>query len=121
MRRIEVVYILVFMLLNGCGVELYLENERESPPDVISESSLRHHTWYPQFQNRWIGKNVTELISELGNPDFVLEATPKGVQFRSGIHVDSYIYRPEPESDKQCMQTYVVVFMTGEIIKYYCR
>ena len=72
----------------------------------------------------WIGRHSDELVESLGEPDLILEARPRFADYRDGIPKISYVYRAEPgaRSDRStCIDAFVVLQATGEIVDYYCR
>jgi hypothetical protein len=77
---------------------------------------------YTKFGDHpWVGHQVEELIAERGPPDDVLEAKPKWTSFEHGVHVLSYIYYNESAAGESCIDAFVVVEVSGTIIKYNCR
>ena len=64
--------------------------------------------------NAWIGANIAELMELHGEPADVIDATLLG-RPRS----EAYVY-PSLQGDG-CLDTFVVVVGTGEIIDYFCR
>jgi hypothetical protein len=73
------------------------------------------------FDGQAIAHDVEELILKRGPPSGIYEARPRGSEFRYGIPALSYVYESGPESSQTCLDTYVVVIATGEIVRYYCR
>ena len=69
----------------------------------------------------WVGYEVETLIAERGLPDSVLEAKPRWLPFKHGVHALSYIYNNKEQGPGPCIDVYVVVEETGVIVKYYCR
>ena len=62
----------------------------------------------------WIGYNVRELIDLYGEPQEIIDARLPG-----GPPSDAYLYRSL--QDDGCVDAFVVVAQTGEIIDYFCR
>jgi len=120
MKGILLTIPLFCLVMVGCSQEMHVA---DMPQTSMSRelSTQEYHASYQDAGNWWIGKNISELVLELGEPDVILEATPKGVSQPAGIHLDSYIYRSHPEAGRTCVEAYVVVYRTGEITKYYCR
>ena len=100
--------------VDGCVSEEWLTSDPQIGNDRISSPAGR-------LQDKWIGHDVSDLVSVIGEPDAILEATPKGVPFRDGKPANSYVYYHRSEPGDNCIDAYVVSEESGEIINYFCR
>ena len=84
-------------------------------------TAYEYQALYSDLGEPWVGYEVETLIAERGPPDSVLEAKPRWLAFKHGVHVLSYIYYNREPGGGPCTDAYVVVEDTGVIVKYYCR
>jgi hypothetical protein len=84
-------------------------------------TAYEYQALYSDLGEPWVGYEVETLIAERGPPDSVLEAKPRWLPFKHGVHVLSYIYYNREAGAAPCIDAYVVVEDTGVIVKYYCR
>lgn len=93
------------------------------PWDPVSESGQMSAETYARthsrFDSEWVGYSVDDLIAARGEPDEIYHAIPMGSTFDHGVHIDSYVYGLYDRGP--CVDAYVVVEETGQIVRYHCR
>ena len=121
MKWVFFVLMVLVAFLSGCGQysDLPLRLIAEHAPrggyfgEAGGENNIANH-------NPWVGRKVSELIADRGSPDMVLETKTRTHNTSDLFHTDSYIYLSKKESPSDCIRTFVVLFASGEIVKYYC-
>ena len=82
--------------------------------------SSQGNTPHPQgLPSIWNGRNVSELVETLGEPDIVLEMAVRGFVIYGDTHSVMYVYGPG--SGNQVYEAYVVEHDSGEILAYQRR
>ena len=123
MRWIAVICVTLLATISGCAFVDWIFGEPGSYYDEF-ETPMAFSSGRFSSDNPWIGRHRDELIESLGQPDMILEARPKYSEYRGGIPRISYVYRSEPVESpgrSTCIDAYVVLQATGEIVNYYCR
>ena len=121
MRRVFGFMVMAFVLLFGGAVGEYVFS---GPPSVAHQyasipiGNTPHPAGLPTI---WKGRNVTELVASLGEPDIILETTVMGIAIFGDTYAVSYVYFPGPRSGGQCYSAYVVEYDSGEVLAYHCR
>lgn len=69
--------------------------------------------------DQWVSYSVDELIATRGEPDEIFHAIPMGSTFDHGVHIDAYVYGLYNKGP--CIDAYVVVEASGQIVRYHCR
>jgi hypothetical protein len=108
MIRRSWLYFVLSVVIAGCSTLSELEesvDESNDLPDSI--------VGYPPEVARWMGETSDKLVEELGEPSTVIEATLLG-----GPHSVALVYQ---RPDRGCVDAYVVVVDTRQIIKWFCR
>lgn len=72
----------------------------------------------PGLPSIWKGKNVTELVAGLGEPDAVLETAAMRIAVYGDTHSVMYVYA---DPGGQAYDAYVVEHASGEILAYQRR
>ena len=72
----------------------------------------------PGLASIWKGKNVAELVAELGEPDIILDTAVRGIVIYGDTPSVMYVY---VDSGGQAYDAYVVEHDTGEILAYQRR
>ena len=81
--------------------------------------STQGNTPHPQgLPSIWNGRNVSELVETLGEPDAILETAVRGFVIYGDTHSVMYVYS---DSGHQSFDAYVVEHDTGEILAYQRR
>ena len=75
----------------------------------------------PGLASIWKGKHVAELVTELGEPDIILETTVRGIAIYGDGYAVSYVYFPGRGAGGQCYGAYVVEHDSGVVLAYHCR
>ena len=73
----------------------------------------------PGLPSVWKGRNITELVKSLGEPDIVLETAVRGIVIYGDTPSIMYVYVPGPGN--QVYEAYVVEHDTGEILAHHHR
>jgi len=98
------------LLVAGC-------NEASIKEDLVTDrgATVSGRLSEPGHPNsRWIGANIKQLIATHGQPDEIINATLRG-----GPDSSAYIYSSLQHDG--CIDAFVVLYTTGEIIDYICR
>jgi hypothetical protein len=66
-------------------------------------------------RTKWLGQHADSLIDELGEPAQIVNATQLG-----GPGSVALVYTDQPNNNG-CIDAYVIVQETGEVLKYFCR
>ena len=111
----------LFMFLFGCALGEYVFNEESASNQQLSSSNQSSYPVTQGLSCNWLGKNVSGLVSELGEPDMILETVPKGAGYTGPVTAVAYVYLPKPDSSQQCYNTYVVDLQTDKIVRFHCR
>ena len=120
----SLIYLLFFLLLIyllSCTFSDYIVDEHAEDvwrPQPASYSSV---SGSPGLANAFVGKNVTQLVDILGQPDLMIDTAPRSVGYYDGACDYAYVYLPKPDSASQCFSTYVIDELSGEVIRFYCR
>jgi len=120
-RRVFRFLVMAFVLLLGGAVGEYVFS---GPPTVAHQHAsvpVGNYPHFPGLPTIWKGRNVTELVASLGEPDIILETTVMGIALFGDTYAVSYVYFSGPGSGGQCYSAYVVEHDNGEILAYHCR
>jgi hypothetical protein len=108
MIRRSWLYFVLSVVIAGCTTvgefEEYVDESHALPDSIVD---------YPPEVARWMGETSDKLVEELGEPSTVIEATLLG----GPLSVALVYERP----DRGCIDAYVVVVDTRQIIKWFCR
>ena len=75
----------------------------------------------PGLPSIWKGRDVSELVASLGEPDIVLETAARGYVIYGDTHSVMYVYAPKPGSVSRYYEAYVVEHDTGEVLAHHHR
>ena len=84
----------------------------------VSVSTQGNTPHPPGLPSIWKGKNVTELVAGLGEPDAVLETAAMRIAVYGDTHSVMYVYA---DPGGQAYDAYVVEHDSGEILAYHRR
>jgi hypothetical protein len=107
---------LIAAAIFGCSLSQWESTDWMDEPAMSAETYQLTHS-VPD--NQWVGHSVDELIAERGEPDGIYHAIPMGSTFDHDVHVDSYVYGMYDNGP--CVDAFVVVEETGQIVRYHCR
>lgn len=71
----------------------------------------------PGLPSIWKGRNVSELVAAMGEPDMILETTVRGIVIYGDTHSVMYVYH----SGNRSYEAYVVEHNSGKILAYQRR
>jgi hypothetical protein len=120
-RRVFGFLIMAFVLLFGSAVGEYAFSGDPSVAHQHVSVPIGDSPHPPGLPTIWKGRNVTELVGSLGEPDLILETTVSGIALFGDTYAVSYVYFPGLGSGGQCYIAYVVEHDSGEILAYHCR
>jgi hypothetical protein len=115
MRKRVGILILLLAITCGCSLKDWAILQIDFLLDGYGPDFCRHE------DGNWIGCEDTDLIATRGEPSLILEARPRKAQYRDGIPAMSYVYFPTGDQARSCIDTYVVVEETRQVVRYYCR
>ena len=95
--------------LFGCDESSVRRTLAASSAEQQSRAGEREHV-----NNEWIGRDFSELVAELGEPQGAIDTTLLG-----GPPSIGYVYRSTRGDD--CIDAFVVEMQTMRIIDYFCR
>ena len=128
MRRIALLGFAVLVFGAGCINAEWVVEHFPGPIDNYQSGfsyATVTNTGYATVTNTvaggWLHRDVRDLVSERGKPDMVLEARPRYGEYRNGIPAMTYVYKPDPATGRTCYDAFVVIAVTGQIARYYCR
>ena len=120
MRRIALLGFAVLVFGAGCINAEWVVEHFPGPIDNY-QSGFSYATVTNTVAGGWLHRDVRDLVSERGKPDMVLEARPRYGEYRNGIPAMTYVYKPDPATGRTCHDAFVVIAVTGQIARYYCR
>jgi hypothetical protein len=94
----------------------YSDNANDASGLAYTSGLSPHSRGLPSV---WKGRDVSDLVAALGEPDMVLETSVRGIVIHSAPYAVSYVYFPS--AGYNCYQAFVVAHETGEILAYHCR
>ena len=124
MKWHSLIYLLFFLLLIyllSCTFSDYIVDEYPDDSRQSQSANYSNISRSPGLANALVGKSVTELVSILGQPDLMIDTVPRGARYSDDTCDYAYVYLPKPGSASQCVNTYVIDELSGEVIKFYCR
>lgn len=101
---------------SGCSLGQWDSTDWLSEPEI---DAYLYGMTHSVPDNEWVGYSVDDLIAARGEPDGIYHAIPLGGTFDHGVHIDSYVYGLYDRGP--CVDAYVVVEETGQIVRYHCR
>jgi hypothetical protein len=108
---------MAFVLLFGGAVGDYVFSGDPSVAHQHASAPIGNTPHPLGLRTIWKGKNVTELVASLGEPDDILETTFRGIAVYGDTHSVMYVYR----SGNRSYEAYVVEHDSGEILAYQRR
>lgn len=109
---------LVLPLLLGLAMSEYLFSHDSPGAHQAAYSSTGNTPHPPGLPSIWKGRNVTELVAGLGEPDIILDTAVRGILIYGDTPSVMYVYvRP----GGRAYDAYVVEHDTGEILAYHRR
>ena len=121
MRRALRIQVVAFGLLFGGAVGEYVFGGDPSVANQHASAPIGNTPHPPGLPTIWKGRNVSELVASLGEPDDILETTFRGIAIYGDTYAVTYVYLPGRGSGGQCYGAYVVEHDSGEILAYHCR
>lgn len=112
---------LTVILLAGCTDSEYVVSDNSAGNQRPPPSRYRDDPAASDVPNIWLGKNISELVEGLGEPDMMIDTVPRGVRSYEDDCNYAYLYLPKPDTADQCIRTYVIDDLSEEVIKFYCR
>ena len=109
---------LVLPLLIGLAMSEYLFSHDSPGAHQAAYSSTGNTPHPPGLPSIWKGRNVTELVESLGEPDDILDTTFRGFVIYGDTTSIMYVYVDEGSG---VYHAYVVEHDTGEILAYQRR
>ncbi len=121
MRRVFRFLVMAFVLLFGSAVGEYVFSGTPTVAHQHASVSIGNSPHPPGLPTIWKGRNVTELVASLGEPDDILETTFRDIAIYGPTYAVMYVYFSGPGSGGQCYSAYVVEHDSGKILAYHCR
>jgi len=112
---------LAVIFLAGCTDSEYVVGDNSAGNQRRTQSRYRDDPAAADVPIIWEGKNVSELVEGLGQPDMMIDTRPSGGGFSDDDCNYAYLYLPTPDTADQCIRTYVIDDLSEEVIKFYCR
>ncbi len=107
MTRSLLLSLVLALFVAGCA-ERPKKSDESSKKDAAREAAMAERT-------KWLGQHADSLIKDLGEPAQIVNATLLG-----GPGSVALVYTDQP-NNMGCIDAYVIVQETGEILKYFCR
>ena len=120
-RRVFKILVVAFGLLFGGAVGEYVFSGDPSVAHQHASVPIGNTPHPPGLPTIWKGRNVSELVASMGEPDIILETTVRGIAIYGDTYAVSYVYHSGPASGGQCYSAYVVEHDSGKILAYHCR
>jgi hypothetical protein len=123
MRWIAIICVTLPAIIAGCAVVDWIFGEPGSYYEEYS-APVAYRRSYSSSENPWVGRHSNDLVQSLGEPHMILDGRPKFADYRDGIPKIMYVYRAAPDEGvarPTCIDAYVLLAATGEIVDYYCR
>jgi hypothetical protein len=111
--------VLIIFLSYSLGINIFGHDGRDTQEVSTSQTGTTPHP--PGLPSVWKGRNISELVAILGEPDMILETAVRGIVVYGDTHSVMYVYIPTPGSGDQGYQVYVVEHDTGKILAYQRR
>ena len=121
MRRFYKLLLVICLLLFSCTLGEYKLQEGSSSCQPLGTSHQSPTPGSGQIYSRFLGKNVSALVAEKGEPDIILNMAPLGSDYTGPVSTIAYVYFPGQGSGDWCCTTYVVDLQTDTILRFYCR
>ena len=121
MKNILHTSLLVLPVLLSYSVGIYVFSDDSPGAQQVSISHTGNTPHPPGLPSVWKGRNISELVATLGEPDVILEKVVRGIGVFGDTHTVIYVYTPTPGSGNQVYDAYVVEHDSGKILAYQHR
>ena len=111
--------VLPVLLSYSLGIDIFGDDSPSAQKVTTSHSGNTPHP--PGLPSVWKGRNISELVATLGEPDMILETAIRGIVVYGDTHSVMYVYTPTPGSGNQVYDAYVVEHDSGKILAYQRR
>jgi len=99
----------------------YVHAHDSTGAQPVTYSSRGNVSHPPGLPSIWKGRDVSELVAGLGEPDIVLETKVNGFDICGYTYAVIYVYGSKSGTDNSCYAAYVVEHDSGEILAHHCR
>ena len=111
--------VLTFLFSYVTCEDLYADDSSGIQSVTFSSGGNTPHP--PGLPSNWKGRNVSELVEVLGEPDILLDTAVRGIVIYGDTPSVMYVYVPGNGTGGTCYAAYVVEHDSGEILGYHCR
>ena len=121
MRNITRPLFMIFVFVFGCviGEDVFSGDPSFSHQHASYSTGNTPHP--PGSPSIWKGRNVSELLEGLGEPDIVLDTAVRGFVIYGDTPSVMYVYVPGKGTGGACYGAYVIEHDSGEVLGYHCR
>ena len=114
-------FLLAAIYVFSCSVGDKIVNGHPQEFQQLPSTNVSDNFGTRGLPSKWVGRSVSELLENLGQPDLMIDTVPRGATNYDGVYKYAYVYLPKPGSNDQCVNAYVIDDLSSEVIKFYCR